>query len=109
MAIGESRQQRDQRTDGEEDDPGDHSHVVSGNGEHVSETGNVHGLVELRRQSVALSCNQRRGDCAALAGQYGADAPIDGLAHTIHEHGVAQPKRGRVRWLSGANATERKS
>jgi hypothetical protein len=67
----------------EEYHAGHHRHVIAGNREHVADAGDEHRVVEVGRDGVALAGDQGRRDRADVAGQHGADAHVDRIAHAF--------------------------
>ena len=67
--AGEAGDQRKQRAQHEEHHARHHGHVIAGDRQHVREARDVHGVVDRRRDRVALAGDQRRRDGALVAGQ----------------------------------------
>ena len=76
---------------------GHHSHVETGDRQHVGEARNVEGIAHRRRNGAAFAGDQRRSDRAAIARQQGVDAAVDRLAHAVDQGGGAQPQPRRLR------------
>jgi hypothetical protein len=72
-------------------DPGHHRHMKPGNRQHVDEAGDVESVFHRGRNLAALAGDDRRGDGALVAGNDGADALVDAVAHRLDDRGVAQP------------------
>ena len=62
MTAAEGRHERKQRTQRKEGDPGHYRHMIAGDREDVGETRHVHGLVHRRRDGVAFTGDERRGN-----------------------------------------------
>ena len=77
--------------------------MIAGDREHVGKTRHVHGLVHRRRDGVAFTGDQRRGNRTFVAGQDRADPLVDGFPHAFNECRIAQAQPHRVRRLNRAN------
>ena len=71
--------------------------MLAGDRQHVADAGDEHGVVEIRRNGVALAGDQRRGDRADVASEHRADARIDRVTHALNESigAQAQARGGR--------------
>ncbi len=78
--AGEAGDQRQAGAQHEEHHARHQCHVIAGDRQHVGEARDVHGVVDRRRDRVALAGDQRRGDGAAVARQHRADAGVEAVA-----------------------------
>jgi hypothetical protein len=95
-AIGKPWDERKAGAEDEEDQPGDHRHVIAGNRQHVADAGNKHRVIEMRIDRVPPPVDQHRGDGAWIAVQHGANAGIDGIAHPL-DHGIGAAQQPLLR------------
>jgi hypothetical protein len=108
-AHGETRDDRQHRPHQEEHRAGHHRHVVARDRQHVREARNVHGVVERRRNGVALAGDQRGRDRAGIARHRRANAPIDAVAHAFDERRVDEPQAGTARRRRDLDLPHRKA
>ncbi len=59
MPIGEGTQKREQCPYDKENNAGYYRHVIPGDGEHMGEARNIHGLIHLRRDGAAFASDER--------------------------------------------------
>ena len=63
----------------------------------MPDTGNEHGVVKMIVDRVAAAVDQHGGNGAGIAGQYGADARIDVVAHVLDDRIGALQRALRLR------------
>ena len=56
----------------------------------MSQARDIHGVVQLLRDGIALAGDQRGRNRAFVAWNHGTDPFVDGVAHSIDRRGVAQ-------------------
>jgi hypothetical protein len=106
MPIGEARPGQEECAHCKEYKARHHRHAIAGDRQHVREAGNVHGLVDLARNGIALAGNQRGGNGAAVARQDSTNALVDRFPDAVDEYRIPQPQRVRMRRLGRAQLSQ---